>query len=150
MKVILHKDIEHQGKQGDIVVVTEGYARNYLFPRKLAAEAAGGELKNLQNRTAMHERRTARLLGDAESTAARLADQIVTITMKAGENNRLYGRVTTTDIANAITRELRISVDKRKVGLLDPIKSVGEYEVPIKLHSDITVSLKVAVVAEAS
>jgi len=149
MKVILHKDIEHQGKQGDVVVVAEGYARNYLFPRKLAAEAIGGELKNLQNRIAQQERRTAKLLGDAETTAAQLTDKVVTVSVKAGENSRLYGRVTASDIADAISKELKIVVDKRKVGLLDPIKSVGEYDVPIKLHRDITVSLKVAVVAES-
>jgi len=149
MKVILHKDIENQGKQGDVVVVAEGYARNYLFPRKLAAEAIGGELKNLQNRAAQQERRTAKLLGDAETTAAQLADKVVTVSVKAGENSRLYGRVTASDIADAISKELKIAVDKRKVGLLDPIKSVGEYDVPIKLHRDVTVSLKVAVVAEA-
>ena len=149
MKVILHKDIEHQGKQGDVVVVAEGYVRNYLFPRKLAAEAIGGELKNLQNRIAQQERRTAKLLGDAETTAAQLTDKVVTVSVKAGENSRLYGRVTASDIADAISKELKIVVDKRKVGLLDPIKSVGEYDVPIKLHRDITVSLKVAVVAES-
>ncbi len=149
MKVILHKDIENQGKQGDVVVVAEGYARNYLFPRKLAAEAIGGELKNLQNRTAQQERRTAKLLTEAETTAAQLTDKVVTVRVKAGENSRLYGRVTAGDIAAAISKELSIAVDKRKVGLLDPIKSVGEYDVPIKLHRDVAVSLKVAVVAEA-
>ena len=149
MKVILHKDIENQGKQGDVVVVADGYARNYLFPRKLAAEAIGGELKNLQNRAAQQERRTAKLLGDAESTAQQLTDKVVTVSVRAGDNARLYGRVTTADIANAIAKELKITVDKRKVGLLDPIKTVGEYDVPIKLHRDVTVSLKVAVVAEA-
>jgi large subunit ribosomal protein L9 len=112
-------------------------------------EAAGGELKNLQHRTEQHERRATKILTDAEATAAKLSEQTVTVTVKAGENNRLYGRVTATDIATAISKSLNVSVDKRKVGLLDPIKALGEYDVPIKLHKDVTVTLKVAVAAEA-
>lgn len=149
MKVILNKDITNQGKQGDVVTVADGYARNYLFPRKLAVEAAGGELKNLQSRLEQGERRAAKLLTSAEDTATKLTEQVVTVRVKAGENSRLYGRVTAGDIADAIAKDLKITVDKRKVGLLDPIKTVGEYEVPIKLHRDVTVALKVAVVAEA-
>lgn len=149
MKVILLQDIEHQGKQGDVVNVTDGYARNYLFPRKLAVEAAGGALKNLQAKHALEERRAEKLLQSAEKTAAQLSEKTVTLKMRAGGNNRLYGRVTTADIADAVERDLKVKLDKRKVAMLDPIKAVGEYEIPIKLHRDVTVPIKVAVVAEA-
>lgn len=149
MKVILSQDIANQGKQGDVVTVSDGYARNYLFPRKLAVEAAGGALKNLQTKAAQEERRAGKLLQEAEQTAEKLGEKTVTLRVKAGENSRLYGRVTAADIAEAVARELKVKLDKRKVGLLDPIKAVGEYDVPIKLHRDLTVPLKVAVVAES-
>jgi large subunit ribosomal protein L9 len=148
MKVILLKDIANQGKQGDVVNVTDGYARNYLFPRKLAVEAAGGALKNLQIKNALEERRAEKLLQAANKTAEQLTEKTVTLKVKAGENSRLYGRVTSADIAEAVERDLQVKLDKRKVGLLDPIKSVGEYDIPIKLHRDVTVPIKVAVVAE--
>lgn len=149
MKVILLKDIANQGKQGEVVNVTDGYARNYLFPRKLAVEAAGGALKNLEIKNALEDRRAEKLLQAASKTAEQLAEKTVTLKVKAGENNRLYGRVTSADIADAVERDLHVKLDKRKVGLLDPIKSVGEYDVPIKLHREVTIPLKVAVVAEA-
>jgi large subunit ribosomal protein L9 len=148
MKVILLQDIEHQGKQGEVVAVADGFARNYLLPRKLAVEAGGGALKNLQAKLALEERRTEKLLQAANVTAGLLNEKTVTLRVKAGDNSRLYGRVTASDIAEAVARDLSIKLDKRKIGLLDPIKAVGEYDVPIKLHRDVTVPLKVAVVAE--
>lgn len=149
MKVILLQDIAQQGKQNDVINVSDGYARNYLFPRKLAVEAAGGAMKNLQLKNAQEERRAEKLRGEADRAAEKLTDQTVTLTVKAGANDRLYGRITAADIAEAVEKSLDVKLDKRKVGLLDPIKSVGEYEVPIKLHRDVTVPLKVAVVTEA-
>lgn len=147
MKVILLQDIEHKGKQGEVVAVADGYARNYLYPRKLAIEASGGALKNLQAKHTQEERKTEKLRSDADHTAELLADKTITLTVKAGENSRLYGRVTAADIADAVEKDLSIKLDKRKVGLLDPIKAVGEYDIPIKLHRDVTVPLKVAVIA---
>lgn len=150
MKVILLQDIAQQGKQGDLIAVADGYARNYLFPRKLAVEAHGGALKNLQLKKAQEERRAEKLLQDAETAAAQLNEKTVTLSVRAGENQRLYGRITSSDIAEAVEKSLSVKVDKRKIGLLDPIKALGEYEIPVKLHRDITVPLKVAVVAEAA
>ena len=150
MKVILMQDIADQGKQGDVVNVSDGYARNYLFPRKLAVEAAGGALKNLQAKHALEERRAEKMLQEAERTAEQLRDKMVTLPVRAGENDRLYGRVTAADIAEAAETTLGVKLDKRKVGLLDPIKALGEYEVPIKLHRDLTVPLKVAVVTASA
>lgn len=148
MKVILTKDIANQGKQGDVLVVADGYARNYLFPRRLAVEAAGGAMKNLQLREAQEERRAEKLRQEADKIAEQIGEKTVTLRVKAGQNDRLYGRVTAADIAEAAEKTLGIKLDKRKVGLLDPIKAVGEYEIPIKLHRDVTVPLKVAVVTE--
>lgn len=148
MKVILLQDIANQGKQGEVITVADGYARNYLYPRKLAVEAAGGALKNLQTKHALEDRKVEKLRSEADHTAELLHEKIVTLAVKAGENNRLYGRVTAGDIAEAVERELSVKLDKRKIGLLDPIKALGEYDVPIKLHREVTVPLKVAVVAE--
>ncbi len=148
MKVILLQDIANQGKQGEVITVADGYARNYLYPRKLAIEAVGGALKNLQAKQAQEDRRAEKSLQEAERTAEQLSEKTVTLTVKAGENSRLYGRVTVADIADAVAKDLSVKLDKRKIGLLDPIKSVGEYDIPIKLHRDVTVPLKVAVVAE--
>ncbi len=149
MKVILLQDVAQQGKQNDVVTVADGYARNYLFPRKLALAAAGGALKNLQAKHAQEERRSEKLRHEADSAAEKLTDKTVTLTVRAGEKDRLYGRVTAADIAEAVEKSLSVKLDKRKIGLLDPIKALGEYEVPIKLHRDVTVPLKVAVVAAA-
>jgi large subunit ribosomal protein L9 len=148
MKVILQQDIANQGKQGEVVTVSDGYARNYLFPRKLAVEAAGGVMKNFEAKNALEERRAEKLQLEAERTAEKLTEKTVTLQVKAGANDRLYGRVTAADIADAVEKELSVKLDKRKVGLLDPIKAIGEYSIPIKLHRNVTVPLKVAIVAQ--
>lgn len=147
MKVILLQDIQHTGHQGDVVNVADGFARNYLFPRKLAVEAAGGALKNLEIKHALEQKRDEKILNQAESTREKLADKTVTLHAKSGAG-KLYGRVTAQDIANAIDKELGVKVDKRKVSLVDPIKSLGEYDVPLKLHRDVTVTVKVNVVGQ--
>jgi len=148
MKVILLQDIANQGKQGEVVTVSDGYARNYLYPRKLAIEAAGGALTNLQVKHSLEERKTEKLRQEADHAAEQLSEKTITLKVKAGENDRLYGRITAADIAEAVERELSVKLDKRKIGLLDPIKALGEYDVPIKLHRDVTVPIKVTVVAE--
>ncbi len=146
MKVILHQDVEKVGKDGEVVNVSDGYARNYLFPRKLAVEAIGGALKNIQMRQALEERRSEKLLTQANQSAQALEGKSVTIEAKAGSENRLYGSVTSQDIADAITKSLGVSVDKRKIQLIDPIKAMGTYTVPIKLHRDVQVPVTVEVV----
>ncbi len=147
MKVILLQDIKDSGKQGEILTVSDGYARNYLFPRKLAVEAAGGALKNLETKKALEERRGEKLLTQAQTQQAALLDKTVTLHARSGAG-KLYGRITSQDIADAIAKDLGIKVDKRKVNLDSPIKAAGEYEVPLRLHRDVTVPIKVAVVAE--
>ncbi len=147
MKVILLQDIKETGKQGDVIAVSDGYARNYLFPRKLATEAAGGALKNLEIKKALEERRGEKLLQQAQREQATLENKTVTLHAKTGAG-KLYGRITSQDIADAISRDLGVKIDKRKVGVEAPIKALGEYDVPLRLHRDVTVPIKVAVVAE--
>ena len=150
MKVILQQDVVKLGKDGDVVTVADGYARNYLFPRSLAVAAIGSALKAHQMRKASEERKADQLKSAAEVAAAALNEKTVTVTTRAGSEGRLYGSITAQDIADAVQRELSITVDKRKVQLTDPIKVLGSYTVPVKLYKDIAVTLTVSVVkAEA-
>lgn len=146
MKVILLQDIKDCGKQEEIVTVSDGYARNYLFPRKLAVEAIGGALKNLEIKKANEQRRSDKILQKAQQDKDALEGKSVTIHAKSGAG-KLYGRVTAQDIAESISSVLGVSIDKRKVSLLDPIKELGQYSVPVKLHRDITVNVAVNVLA---
>jgi large subunit ribosomal protein L9 len=141
------QDIANSGKQGEVISVADGYARNYLFPRKLAVEAAGGALKNLLTKQALEERRSEKLLQQAQQQQSKLESKTVTLHAKTGAG-KLYGRITNQDIADAILRDLGVKIDKRKVNLENPIKAVGEYDVPLKLHRDVTVPIKVAVIGE--
>jgi large subunit ribosomal protein L9 len=146
MKVILQQDIVKVGKEGEIVTVADGYARNYLFPRNLAVEASGGALKTVQLRQAQEEKRGEKLLAQATQAKEKLEGKTVTITAKAGTGDRLYGSITAQDIADAAQKSLGVAVDKRKIQMTDPIKSMGTHTVPVKLHRDITVPLTVEVV----
>ncbi len=139
--------IKSAGKQGDVIAVADGYARNYLLPRKLAVEAAGGALKNLETKRVLEERRGEKLLQEAHAQQTALEGKTVILHAKTGAG-KLYGRITNADIADAISREFGVKIDKRKVTLESPIKSTGEFEVPLKLHRDITVPVKVSVVGD--
>lgn len=145
MKVILNKDIVKVGREGEIIVVADGYARNYLFPRGLAVEAAGGALRQLEIRLAAEDRKAVKLLAAAEAAQLAVDGKTVTITAKAGSGDRLFGSITAADVATAIHTSLGVAVDKRKINLHDPIKSVGTFTVPVKLHRDITVEITVVV-----
>ncbi|HEY3332844.1 MAG TPA: 50S ribosomal protein L9 [Capsulimonadaceae bacterium] len=146
MKVILLQDIPSAGKQGDVITVTDGYGRNYLFPRKLAVAAEGGALKNLEAKKALEGRRSEKIVQQAEADKAKLEGKTITIAARSGEG-KLYGRITTQDIADAIGKDLGVKLDKRKISLVDAIKQLGEYNVPVKLHKDIIVDVKVTVAA---
>jgi len=146
MKVILHQDVSKVGREGEIVTVADGYARNFLFPRKLAVEAVGGALKHLQARQAAEERKAEQLKAQADQDAVALEGKTVQVPAKAGESDRLYGSITSQDIADAIKKSLGVDIDKRKVQLIDPIKALGTSTVPIKLHRDVTVPITVEVV----
>ena len=148
MKVILQRDIPKLGKGGDIVNVADGFARNYLFPRQYAVAATGGALKEHNARAAREKEKGARSLQDAQVHASRLEGLSLTLIGKVGSGTKLYGSITAQDVAEAIARKQGVEVDKRRVGLADPIKNLGSYVVPVRLHSDITISVQVEVLTE--
>lgn len=145
MKVILIQDVKSLGKIGDIVKVSDGYARNMLFPRKLAMEANDKNMKDLQQRKAKIAKEEAETLGQAQIQAEKLSKISVTIKSKAGDGGKLFGSITSKDIADAVKEQHGINVDKRKVHLDSPIKSAGETVVDIKLYPGVTAQLKVIV-----
>ncbi|WP_041695565.1 50S ribosomal protein L9 [Alicyclobacillus acidocaldarius] len=147
MKVILLQDVKGQGKQGEIKEVSEGYARNFLFPRKLAEEATPQALKALEEKRRKEERLKAQELADAKALAERLDNLKVTIRSQVGKDGRLFGAITTKHIADAL-KEQGFEVDKRKIALPDPIKSLGGHKVTIKLHPEVHVQILVYVEAE--
>ena len=147
MKVILKQDVEKLGKSGDVVKVAPGYGRNYLIPRGIAMEATPGNIKVVE----MERITLARLDQREKESASLLAGEIVKLTVtlqkKTGEGGSLYGSVTALDIADFLTSH-KIDIDKRKIQLEEPIKTVGEYQVPIRLHREVTVPIKVVVEPE--
>jgi large subunit ribosomal protein L9 len=144
MEVILRDHVEHLGRRGEIVKVADGYARNYLLPRKLALPATDANRKWVERERKQAEARDLEERGGAEAIAARLNALELTITRKVGENDQLYGSVTNADIA-ALLGEKGFEIDRRKILLPDPIKALGENTVPVKLHRDVTAQLKVVV-----
>lgn len=147
MQVILREDIEKLGKIGDLVKVADGYARNYLVPSKKAIEATPKNVHAMDHAKKMVSDRLRKLKKEAAADADRMKGIAVTIKAKAGEENKLFGSVTSMDIAEAV-RAQGVAIDKRKIVLDEPIKRLGEYSVPVKLHTDVVVELKVSVVAE--
>ncbi|MBW3625969.1 MAG: 50S ribosomal protein L9 [Armatimonadetes bacterium] len=145
MKLILTQPVTKLGKPGDVVTVADGYGRNYLIPRQLAIPASAGNLKQAEKLAAEHDRYEQRVRDDAESVAARLRETPVTVSARAGESERLYGSITSSDIADAIQEQLGVEVDRRKVELAEPIRELGEHTVPIRLHSDVTAEVQVRV-----
>lgn len=147
MKVILLSDVKPLGKRGEVVEVAEGYARNYLLPRALAAEASKGALTVLAEQQRAKDKRAAQTLADAKSLAQRLESMPVSVTAKCGANGRLFGTVTSAQIADAIERAFSITIDRHKIGLKDPIKALGSYPIEIKLGQNIVARTFVNVVA---
>jgi large subunit ribosomal protein L9 len=147
MEVILRDHVENVGKRGEVVKVANGYARNYLLPRKLALLATPGNMKQIARERVKLDANEAEEKGAAEAVAAKMAGVEAIITRKVGETEALYGSVTTADIADALAK-LGFETDKRKIGLREPIKKIGEYIVPLKLHREVTVNVPVKVVAE--
>ena len=147
MKVILKQDVEKLGKTGDVVKVAPGYGRNYLLPRHIAVKATPGNLKIMAMDQLVVARRDQREKGAASLLARELVKRVVTIRRKTGEGGTLYGSVTALDIADFLITH-KIDIDKRKIQLEDPIKSIGEFSVPIRLHREVTVPIKVIVEAE--
>ena len=148
MEVILRDDVPKLGRRGDIVTVKEGYARNFLFPRQLALPASPGNRTQVEQEKAAHARHEAKEVSDADALARMLASVTLTIPAKAGESDQLFGSVTAMDIAEALAVK-GYNIDKRKVLLEEPIKTIGEYDVPLRLHRDVTAPVKVNVIRES-
>ncbi|KAF0182541.1 MAG: large subunit ribosomal protein L9 [Nitrospirae bacterium] len=147
MNVILQENVKNLGKMGEVVSVKEGYARNFLFPRKLAVEANERNVKAFEHTKRQIMDRAGKIRTDAESVAARFAGKTLTITAKAGEENKLFGSVTAMDIAEALKKD-GIEVDKKKIHLEDAIRRLGTYTVSVKVHPEVTAELNIQVVAE--
>jgi large subunit ribosomal protein L9 len=149
MEVILREHVDNLGKRGEIVKVADGYARNYLLPRKLALPATDGNRKHVERERKIVEAREANEKAQAEAIAARLASVDITIARRVGETDQLYGSVTSADIVEFL-KDKGFDVDRRKLILLEPIKAIGDHDVPLKLHREVTVPLKVHVVKEGA
>jgi large subunit ribosomal protein L9 len=147
MQIILQEDVEKLGTRGQVVEVKAGYARNFLLPRKLALEASPGNMKRLEKMRAVFAKKEAVEKGDAEKLAELVSAVSLEITRKAGENDQLFGSVTNADISEALAAQ-GFTIDKRKITLAEPIKAIGDYEVPLKLHREVTANVKLAVKKE--
>ncbi|MBA2363400.1 MAG: 50S ribosomal protein L9 [Chloroflexia bacterium] len=148
MKVVLLQEVQGIGGPGTVKDVADGYARNYLLPKKLATPATAGALKQVERVRAVEDRRQARLDEQAAAMAARIDGQEVTFRVRAGEEGRLYGSVTNGDVAEVLSRQIGEDVDKRRVILEEPIHVLGTYEVPVRLSASHSPVVKVVVEAE--
>ena len=146
MEIVLLEDVKALGKKGQIVTVNDGYARNFILPKKLGVEATSKNLNDLKLKKANDAKLAAEILAAAKELAAKLDESKVTLSIKAGEGGRAFGSVSNKEISKAITDQLGLEIDKKKIVLSDPIKSIGSFEVPIKLHKDVTARLAVKVV----
>ena len=148
MEIILREDIDKLGTRGQMVKVAAGYARNFLFPQHLAVIADQNTVDQIRRREEATRRRVEKALIDAKETAQRLRKLTVTVYAKAGEAGRLFGTVTTADVAKQLKREAGIDIDKRKIEIDPPIRSLGPHEATIELHPEVTETLKVVVAAQ--
>ena len=146
MKVILLQDVKSLGKKGEIVNVNDGYARNFILPKKLGLEANTKNLNDLKLQNANEEKKAKEILEAAQAFAKELESKTVVIKMKAGEGGRVFGSVSSKEIATAFKEQCDVDIDKKKMVLPEPIKSLGVTEVPVKLHKDVTAALRVKVV----
>ena len=145
MKVILLEDVKSLGKKGDVVKVSDGYARNMLFPKKLGIEATAGNMKNLEQKRKIDEKNAAEELKKAQEFAKDLESKSVTVGIKVGSGGKTFGSVSTKEIADAAKKQLGIEIDKKKMVLASPLRELGETQVPVKVHPKVTANLKVIV-----
>lgn len=148
MEVILKEDVAKLGSRGDVVKVAEGYGRNYLIPKKLAIEATSANRAVIEQMKAAAVRKLAREKGDAEALGQQLAPLVLSFTRKSGEHDQLFGSVTSSDIAHELEAK-GFKIDRRKIQLDEPLKTIGEFSVGIKLHRDVTVPVKVQINKDA-
>ena len=147
MEIILREDIDKVGQRGQVVKVTAGYARNFLLPRKLAVEATESNKGIVEQERQAHLRKDAKVASEAQDLAKLMGSVSVTIHQKAGENDQLFGSVTAQDIANALEKQ-GYTIDRKKVLLEDPIKTLGDFQVVVRLHKEVSVEIPVHVVKE--
>jgi len=148
MEVILKEDVAKLGSRGDVIKVAEGYGRNFLLPRKLAIEASAGNKKVIDQMRAAAVRRSAKEKTQAEALSKQFDGLSVSFQRRSGENDQLFGSVTSGDIADALDKK-SFNIDRRKIQLHEPLKTLGEFTVPVKLHKDVTAHLKVVIEKEA-
>ena len=149
MEVILREHVDNLGRRGEVVKVADGYARNYLLPRKLALLVTDGNKKTIEREKVKFDAKELEEQKVAEAVAARLSSVEVQIARKVGETDVLFGSVTSADVAEALAAK-GFDIDRRKLHLPEPIKKLGEFDVPLKLHREVTVNVKVKVVAEGA
>jgi large subunit ribosomal protein L9 len=149
MEVILREHVDNLGRRGDVVKVAEGYARNYLLPRKLALAVTEANKRQIERERKVAETKDAEEKAQADAIAERLAQVQIDIARRVGENQTLYGSVTSADIAHALQAK-GFEIDKRKIQLPEPLKALGETTVPVKIHRDVSAHVKVRVVAESA
>jgi large subunit ribosomal protein L9 len=147
MEIILREHVDNLGRRGDVVKVADGYARNYLLPRKLALPVTEANRKQIERERVKLEAKEIAERQDAEAAAARISAVEITIARRVGENDTLYGSVTAADITDALAAK-GVEVDRRKIQLAEPLKALGEYQVPIKIHREVTAHVKVTVAKE--
>ena len=145
MEIVLLEDVKALGKKGQLVKVNDGYARNFILPKKLGIEATSKNLNDLKLQKANEEKIAADLLEEAKALGAKLSESSVTLSIKAGEGGRAFGSVSGKEISAAIKSQLGYDIDKKKLVLPDPLKTFGSHEVPVKLHKDVTAKLIVKV-----
>jgi large subunit ribosomal protein L9 len=147
MEVILREDIDKLGNRGEVVKVASGYARNFLIPKRLAVAATDSNKKIVEQERQAHLRKEAKQQGEAQDLAKLLNGVSVTIAQKAGENDQLFGSVTSKDVADALAAK-NFTIDRRKIQLDEPIKQLGEYKIPVRLHREVTAEITVVVAKE--
>jgi len=146
MKVILQQDVKGTGKKGQVCEVADGYARNFLFPRKLAIEATQGNLQDIAHKKAAEQKRKDKEKEEALSLASKLNSLVVIVSSKTGEGGRLFGSITNKEIAEALQKQHGLTVDKRRLELKEPIKALGDYTIQAKLHPEVSAKVQVRVV----
>lgn len=146
MDIVLLEDVKSLGKKGDVVKVNNGYARNFILPKKLGVEATAKNLNDLKLQKANAQKIEEQKLAEAKVLAEKLSKASVTVSMKAGEGGKAFGSVSSKEISKAITEQLNLDIDKKKFQISDPLKTFGTHEVAIKLHKDVTAKLSVKIV----
>ncbi|MCU1463532.1 MAG: rplI [Acidimicrobiales bacterium] len=148
MRIILRADVDNVGKKGDVVEVADGFARNYLVPKGFALKASDGTLQQAQSMRRARDVKDAKDRESAEAVARQLVPAVIRIPAKAGTEGRLFGSVTATEVASAVEAQTGITIDRRRLHMSEPIKTLGSHEVPVKLHADVEFRVTLEVVPE--